>query len=160
MERLVVALAIVVVVAAIAAVVRRRRPVDPPTQRRHEVPAQLDRADFVRPDAPWLVAVFTSSTCDMCASVAEKARVLESGEVAVQEVEFTAERELHRRYAIDAVPAVLICGTDGVTRQSFLGPVTATDLWAAMAEIREPGSTPEPHVCETHSETTPGSRPA
>lgn len=150
MERLVVALTIVAVVAAIAAVVRRRRAADPPTQRRYEVPSQLDRADFTRPDAPWLVVVFTSSTCEMCQSIAGKARVLVSDEVAVQEVEFTAEPELHRRYGIDAVPAVVMCGSDGVTKASFLGPVTATDLWVAMAEVREPGSTPEPHVCEHH----------
>jgi hypothetical protein len=25
---------------------------------------------------------------------------------------------------------------------SFIGPVTATDLWAAVAEARDPGSTP------------------
>ena len=31
-------------------------------------------------------------------------------------------------------------------RQSFVGPVTATDLWAAVAELRDPttGSTPLP----------------
>jgi thioredoxin-related protein len=148
MERLVIALAIVALVALVAAVVRRRRLVDPPTQRRYEVPRQFDRADFVRPDAPWLVAVFTSSTCEICRSVVDKAKVLESAKVAVQEVEFTADRELHQRYGIDAVPAVVMCGADGVTRQSFLGPVTATDLWAAMAEARDPGSTPDPHVCE------------
>jgi hypothetical protein len=156
MERVVIALAIVVVVVAIAAVVRRRRPADPPTQRRYEVPSQLDRADFARPGAPWLVVVFTSSTCDMCQSIVGKARVLESDEVAVQEVEFSADRDLHRRYGIDAVPAVLMCGADGVTRQSFLGPVTATDLWAAMAEVREPGSTPEPHVCENDGVASDG----
>ena len=156
MERLVIALAIVAVVAVFASVARRRRRADPPTQRRYEVPRQLDRADFVRPDAPWLVAVFTSSTCDMCRSVADKAKVLESDEVAVQEVEFTADRDLHQRYGVDAVPAVVMCGPDGVTRQSFLGPVTATDLWAAMAEVREPGSTPDPHVCENHHTAADG----
>ena len=150
MERLLIALLIVIVVGVVAAVVRRRRPVDAPTQRSYEVPRQLDRTDFARPEAHWLVAVFTSTTCDVCQSIAGKAKVLESDEVAVQEVEFTADPALHRRYGIDAVPAVVICGSDGVTRQSFLGPVTATDLWVAMAEVREPGSTPEPHVCDNH----------
>ena len=31
---------------------------------------------------------------------------------------------------------------DGTVKRAFLGPVTATDLWAAMAEEREPGSVP------------------
>ena len=75
MTRLVVAVLIIAVVAVIAAIVRRRRTPDPPTQRRYNVPEQLDRGDFARPDAPWLVAVFTSDKCDMCADVVSKAAV-------------------------------------------------------------------------------------
>ena len=150
MERVVIAIVIVAVVGVIALVARRRRPSDVPTQRQYSVPQQLDRADFARPDADWLVAVFTSSTCDVCAGVLHKARVLEAPDVAVADVEYTAHRDLHDRYRIDAVPTVVICGPDGATRASFLGPTTATDLWAAMAEAREPGSIPEPHVCDEH----------
>jgi hypothetical protein len=145
----------VVVVAAL--VLRRRRPSLAPTQPRHQVPAQLDRADFVRPDAPWLVAVFTSSTCHVCADVARKAAVLDSAEVAVQQVEYTAARSLHARYAIDAVPAVVVADSAGVVRASFLGPVTATDLWVSVAEARDPGSTPTAGGCQNHGQATAGS---
>jgi hypothetical protein len=31
-----------------------------------------------------------------------------------------------------------------VVRASFVGPPTATDLWAAVAEARQPGVSPEP----------------
>ena len=115
---------------------------------------QLDRADFVRPEAPWLVVVFTSATCQTCGGVWEKAVPLDAGPegpVAVQRVEVTAEPELHRRYGIDAVPLVLIADPAGIVRSHFLGPVTATDLWAAVAEAREPGSTPE--RCHDHDDT-------
>ena len=145
MERLVVAVVIVAIVGLIALVVRSRRPSDVPTQRSYTVPEQVDRDDFTRPDAPWLVAVFTSETCEMCRSVVDRARVLETKEVAVADVEFTADRELHAKYGIDAVPALVVCDAEGVTRASFLGPVNATDLWAAVAEAREPGSTPQQH---------------
>lgn len=121
---------------------RRQRPSTAPVRTGYAIPGQLDRADFARPDAPWLVAVFTSSTCEICASVWDKARHVESDAVAVQELEFVAERAIHERYAIEAVPAVLVADSEGVVRASFLGPVTATDLWAAVAEAREPGSTP------------------
>lgn len=147
--RLVIALAIVAVAAGVAWTVQRRRVPDAPTQRRFSTPEQLDRADFVRPDAPWLVAVFTSDTCDMCAEVASKAAVLESDEVAVADIEFTANRDIHTRYRIEAVPTVVIVDADGVTRRSFLGPMTATDLWAAVAEVRDPGSTPD--SCDQHA---------
>jgi len=134
-ERLVVAGVLLLVAVAVAVVVRRRRPTAemPPT---FTAPTTLDRADFTRADAPWLVVVFTSSSCSGCAEVAEKARGLESDSVAVQEVEHAAERELHDRYAVGAVPLVVIADAAGTVRAHFFGPVTATDLWASMAELR------------------------
>jgi hypothetical protein len=144
-----IALAIVVVAAAVAYVVQRRRVPDAPTQRRFNVPEQLDRNDFPRPEAPWLVAVFTSDVCDKCAEVATKAEVLASDEVAVANIEFTAERDLHDRYRIDAVPTLVVVDAEGVTRRSFLGPMSATDLWAALADLRDPGSAPGD--CDHHA---------
>lgn len=150
MGRLLIALAIVAVAVIVAFVVQRRRSPDAPTQRRFNAPAQLDRNDFPRPDAEWLVAVFTSDVCDKCADVASKAAVLASDHVAVANVEFTADRLLHERYRIDAVPTLVIVDAQGVTQRSFIGPMTATDLWAAVAEAREPGSTPR--SCEQHAD--------
>ena len=147
--RLLIALVIVAVAAGIAYIAQQRRAPDAPTQRRFNVPQQLDRADFPRPDAAWLVAVFTSLTCDKCSEVASKAAVLESEDVAVANLEFTSHRDIHERYEIDAVPTLLIVDSQGVTRKSFLGPMTATDLWAAVAEAREPGSTPD--SCADHA---------
>ena len=143
-------LAVVAAVVVVAGVVslRRRSRRQPPTQPRGEVPAQLDRADFDRADfdradfsapaAPWLVVVFTSATCETCADVWRKAQVLASREVAVREVEYGRDRALHDRYRIDAVPALVIADADGVVRYGRLGPVSATDLWAAMARCRDP----------------------
>jgi len=104
------------------------------------VPTQLDRVDFAGPSLPWLVAVFTSSTCDACAGTAAKAAVLASDDVAVDEIELGARGEVHRRYAIDAVPLVVVADAEGVVRASFVGPPTATDLWAAVAGLRDPGA--------------------
>jgi thioredoxin family protein len=141
-ERVVTAVVLAVVVLGIAWVAQRRRRPDAPVRTGFTVPPQLDRQDFDRPDAAWLVAVFTSATCDSCQSVWDKARHLASDEVAVQELEVTARKDVHDRYGIDAVPTTIVADAAGVVRQSFLGPVTATDLWAAVAELREPGSTP------------------
>lgn len=142
MERLVIAAVIVVVVSIVALLSRQRRTPDAPTQQRYRVPEQLDRADFSHPDAPWLVTVFSSSTCEICEAVVAKARVLESSQVAVSIVDFDEQRALHEKYEIDAVPTLLISDAAGVTRNSFQGPVNATDMWAAVAEVREPGSAP------------------
>lgn len=145
MERLLLAIGIVVVVAIVAFVVERRRP-EPPTQPRWATPSQLDRHDFTSPETPWLVAVFTSATCESCKGVLAKARVLSSDDVAVQEVEAKAAADVHRRYAIEAVPIIVVADADGVVRASFVGPATATDLWAAVAEARAPGTSPEPEL--------------
>jgi len=128
---------IVVVVAMIVAVVMERRRPEAPTQGSWAVPAQLDRADFARPDAQWLVAVFTSATCDSCAKAVEQAKVLASEAVAVEEVEVKARADLHRRYHIEAVPIIVVADREGVVRTSFTGPPTATDLWAAVAGVRD-----------------------
>lgn len=138
------AMAVAVVVAL---VVKRRRP-DAPTQPTFEIPAQVDRADFDSPGAEWLVAVFTSATCATCADVADKAAVLASREVAVQRIDYTVEPALHKRYRIDAVPLLVVADREGVVRKGFIGPVKAQDLWAAVAECREPGSTPP--ACGSH----------
>ena len=134
---------LVAVAVVVALLLERRRP-DAPTTPGWSVPSQLDRTDFARPEAPWLVAVFTSATCESCAGTASKAAVLASADVAVQEVEVGDRRDLHRRYAVDAVPTLVVADAEGVVRASFVGQPTATDLWAAVAELREPGSSPEP----------------
>ncbi len=149
MERLIIAGLLVLVAVIAAALLQRRRPAAP-TGADWNIPAQLDRQDFSAPAAPWLVAVFTSATCDACSDVVMKAVALRSDAVAVQELEVSTEGELHRRYGIDAVPLILIADVDGVVVRHFLGPATATDLWAAVAEAREPGSTPE--SCHDHHE--------
>src|SRR5262249_41308208 len=125
-----------------------------PTQpRQYGVPKQLDRDDFDGPATPWLVVVFSSDTCASCAGTVEKALPLASPDVVVQDVTFQARPELHERYAVDAVPMVLVVDDEGVVRASFIGLPTAADLWAAVAEVREPGSVPE--GCDHH-----GSAPA
>ncbi len=142
MERVLIAVVLAGIAVAVAVVLQRRQQPAAPVRTGYAIPGQVARTDFTRPDAPWLVAVFTSATCGTCAGVWERARHLESDAVAVQEVEHTADRDLHERYGIEAVPATLVVDHEGVVQASFLGPVTATDLWAAVAEARDPGSTP------------------
>lgn len=157
MERILLALLMIIVATVIAAVAQRRRP-DPPTQpRTYRVPSQLDRSDFDRPDTSWLVAVFTAATCNACAAAWQKVQPLESDDVAVQEIEVAAEPDIHKRYGIDGVPLVVIADEAGVVRASFVGPATATDIWATVAELREPGSVPE--GCDHGQPAGSGARP-
>ncbi|HVF32889.1 MAG TPA: thioredoxin domain-containing protein [Acidimicrobiales bacterium] len=150
MERLVVALVLVAVAVVVAVVLERRKPAPPTQPKRYEVPTQLDRDDFDARDKPWLVAVFTSATCDSCAKVLPKAAVLASSDVGVVDVPYPSRKDLHQRYAIDVVPTLVVADREGVVRASFIGQATATDLWAAVAEAREPGSSPEPGLGHVH----------
>lgn len=130
------------VAVGVATVIRRRGADAPEKGAAWAVPVQLDRADFTRPEAEWLVVVFSSATCLACQGTWDKAQHLESDAVAVQEVEAIADKALHERYEVDAVPLVVVADAAGAVRRSFVGPPTATDLWAALAELREPGSVP------------------
>ena len=132
---------IVVVVALIAlgvgAYMQQRAPDAPVRTTRLVLPEQLDRNDFVRPEAQWLVAVFTSATCETCAKVWTSTQLVESEPVAIQNISFQDDADLHERYNITAVPSVVVADADGVNRAEFLGPPTSAELWATLAEVRE-----------------------
>jgi hypothetical protein len=144
-SRLVLAAALVVVAMGVAWLLQRRRPAAP-VRDVYPVPRQLDRADFRRADAPWLVALFSSTTCDSCQGLADKIAVLESPDVATCDVEFHAQPDVHRRYQISGIPTTVVADAEGVVRAAFVGQATATDLWAAVAECRAPGASPEPDL--------------
>jgi hypothetical protein len=145
MDRLALVLVLVAVAAAVAWWLRRRGP-QPPTQSHVQVPTQVDRNDFEGPDRPWLVVVFSSTTCDSCLDAFAKARVLACEDVVVQDVSFQQRKELHARYEIESAPTTLVVDALGVVHAAFVGAPSATDLWAAVAEARNPGSSPEPEL--------------
>ena len=86
----------------------------------------------------WLLAVFSSETCESCAASWAKAQVVASDDVHVQDIPWQQRKDLHERYGVDTVPALLLVDADGVVRASFVGTPSATDLWAAVAEARDP----------------------
>lgn len=134
MERVLLAVGIAVVVAVVAVLLERRRP-EPPSQRKWAVPAQLDRTDFDRPGAPWLLAVFSSATCESCRTAIARASALASGDVVVQDVEFSARRDLHERYNIETVPMLVVADRQGVVRAHFIGTPAEGEVEQAFAEL-------------------------
>ena len=143
--RIVIAVLILATVGGVALVMRRRPP-EPPPRDVYPVPKQLDRADFPRPEAAWLVTLFSSAACDSCQGLDAKLEPLASSDVAICVADAEHFGALHRRYELAAIPTTVIADHEGVVRRSFAGPVTATDLWAAVAEVRDPGSSPEPRL--------------
>lgn len=129
-------LAVAAVAGGVALALRARLGTDAPTRPAWVVPDHVDRADLDRPDTPWMVAVFSSATCLACRGTWEKARQLESDDVAVQDIDAVADQALHERYGVDAVPLVLVLGPDGTVHDSFLGEPSAADLWSKVADAR------------------------
>ena len=138
-SRLVLALGVVVVAVVAARLLERRRPA-PPTRDAYPVPAQLDRLDFPRPDAPWLFVLFSSRTCDSCGPMAVRVAALESETVATVEIEASDDKELHGRYRIEGVPMVVLADAEGVVRAGFVGSVDSWELEDALSVARgDPG---------------------
>lgn len=136
MLRIAIGVALLAVALIIAVVLERRRRVGSPIRDAHPVPRQLFRADFPGPDAPWLVALFSSQTCESCASMRERVRALGAADVTVCDLEFSVARDLHERYEISGVPMVLIADAEGVVRESFVGPATAQELRDALKRAK------------------------
>ena len=133
--RLIIALAVVVVAVVAAKLLERRRPA-PPTRDAYPVPAQLDRLDFPRPEAPWLFVLFSSRTCDSCRPMVERVCALESETVATIQVEAQADKALHDRYRIEGVPMVVLADDQGVVRAGFVGAVESWELEEALEKAR------------------------
>jgi hypothetical protein len=134
--RLALAAAIIAAAGGVAWVLRRRRPVPPPRDA-YPLPRQLDRADFPRPEAPWLVAYFSSTRCDSCEGLGERVAALSSLDVATAELEFYEQRALHDRYQISAIPMILVADDEGVVRHGFVGATTSEELTDVLARLRD-----------------------
>jgi thioredoxin-related protein len=124
---------IVIAAGLVAALLERRRVRRPaPAPVSESAPRQVDRADFARPTASWLVLLFSSQSCESCAAMAERIVPLESDAVAVDEVDYAGRRDLHEKYRIEAVPVVGVYDALGVARFRFAGPVPAEHIWSAV----------------------------
>jgi hypothetical protein len=130
-----VALALGAAALVVAWLINRRKPKGTPMVSAHHVPDRIERGDFAHPEAPVLIAVFTSATCASCAAMVATARELASDGVAVDEAEVGASGDAHRRYEIDAVPILVVADRDGVVRASFAGAVTANELAEALVGL-------------------------
>ena len=78
------------------------------------------------------MVVFSSATCDACASTWERVQALADADTAVQDVSYQEHQKLHDRYGIDAVPTVVVADAEGAVVASFVGPPSETDLVTAL----------------------------
>lgn len=153
MERYLLAVALLVIAVGIAVVLdRRRRPTSVPS-RQFRLPTHIDRGDLPDAELPWVLAVFTSTSCDTCRGVVEAAQPLRSDTVGVAELAFQLHRSLHNKYEIEAVPAALLVDRAGEVRASWLGVIEPGELWGRVSDLvandsadsaDDPGDAPRP----------------
>lgn len=132
-----ITLLVMVAVAAVAGMAawwqqQRVRPA--PTSTPGAPPGSLDRSDFRAPEAPVLIAVFTSKTCSSCDAVWAELSGYESASVVTQNVEVSADAALHSRYKIDSVPTAVVVDAAGETQVAFVGPM-GPDQRQALREL-------------------------
>jgi hypothetical protein len=144
LERAAVTAVVVAVVAALAWWWQRRdrrRPV--PVPGRDGLPRQVHRRDLDDGTRPWLVALFSSRSCASCRAVEEAIAGLSDPEVAIRQVVYEDEPDLHARYRVPGVPLLLVADADGVVRAGWLGPLGRAELDALLCEARAGASPPQ-----------------
>lgn len=129
------AIVVIAVLAVLLFSARRKAEETKPTS--YDLPSVIEVGD-INDTATVHVLMFSSTSCEGCSGVWDKAKVLESKEVEVLNISYQDEqgKKLHEKYQIEAVPSLLITDKQGNTLKAFMGSVTATDLWAAVAEAR------------------------
>lgn len=135
MDRLLVLAAVAILAGLVAVVLQKRRP-GGLVATGLSVPGHLNRSDFAGTEVPWLVLVFSSADCAICAPMVAEAHTLASAGVVVQEVTVESASGLHSRYQIDAVPLFVVADQDGLVRAHHLGPSVPGELGAVLERAR------------------------
>lgn len=133
---LVVGIVIAAVIAAWA-LERNRASRSAPVTTAAPIPGQVDRNDFARPGADWLLVMFSSAACESCSAMADRIAPLAAPDLAVDDVDFAERPALHEKYGIEAVPVVGLFDSVGVAHARFVGPTPAAELWSAIARARD-----------------------
>ncbi len=128
--RIGILLALTVVAVAVALLLQRRR-TDPPSSPSYRAITEIDRAEFAHPDAPMLVVMFGSNTCNTCPVVWETIAALD---VPSERVDVQEDPKRHKRYRIDGVPTTIVANAAGVVAKTWFGPVTKEQLQEFVAE--------------------------
>ena len=127
MSRLIV-LALISFGASLAAVLLRKLNYRNFVTSGWSIPGHLNREDFGFLSEPWLVVIFSSDSCETCKPVVAESMKLSSLGIAVQEIALETNKDLHKKYDIDAVPMLLLVDKFGVVRSSHLGPANFDEV--------------------------------
>ena len=112
-----------------------RRVPDRPSVPKSILPYQLDRSDFNDSNVEWIFVLFTSDTCDACASVLNEVSKISLQNVVVQNIDYASNKSLHVRYEIDAVPILLLADRKGIVKWSFAGVPPSIAISEALVNL-------------------------
>ena len=118
----------------VSTLANRRMP-DSPSVPKSILPYQLDRSDFNDPEVEWIFVLFTSDTCNACDLVLNEVSKISIPNVVVQNINYAANKSLHVRYEIDAVPILLLADQQGIVQWSFAGVPPSIAISEALVNL-------------------------
>jgi hypothetical protein len=134
MVRLLIALTLILISVSIALIVERRKVENPFSVKRNQLTTLVPPQDFgLEPEAA--IIVFTESTCRSCSAVVALLRGPAGANVAVAEVEYGENLDLHRKYGIDTVPTTVLVEGDGNVVEGWTGKIEVGALARALALV-------------------------
>ena len=134
MVRLLIALTLILVSVSIAVIVERRKVENPFSVKRNQLPTLVPPQDFGL-ESEAAIIIFTESTCRSCSTVLALLRGPAGANVAVTEVEYGENPELHRKYGIDTVPTTVLVEGDGNVVEGWTGKIEVGELARALALV-------------------------
>ncbi|MCH1614470.1 MAG: thioredoxin family protein [Acidimicrobiales bacterium] len=134
MVRLLIALTLILISVSIALIVERRKVENPFSVKRNQLPTLVPPQDIGLEPAAAII-VFTESTCRSCSAVVALLRGPAGANVAVAEVEYGENLDLHRKYGIDTVPTTVLVEGDGNVVEGWTGKIEVGALARALALV-------------------------
>jgi len=139
MTRLLIAVAIAGGVSLLAVLFKSVSAAQVVSVKRNALPTRIPASEVGLEVGP-AVIVFTESSCDSCQTAVRLVRGPAGAGIRVADIEYGAEPELHKKFAIDTVPTTLVVDSEGNVLAGWTGRVDLSQFTTALAELGQSDS--------------------
>jgi thioredoxin-like negative regulator of GroEL len=139
MTRLLIAVAIAGGVSLLAVLFKSGSAAQVVSVKRNALPTRIPATEVGLEAGP-AVIVFTESSCDSCQTAVRLVRGPAGAGIRVADIEYGAEPELHKKFAIDTVPTTLVVDSEGNVLAGWTGRVDLSQFTTALAELGQSDS--------------------
>jgi len=132
--RLLIALCLGGAVSVAAAVLNRTGSTTSISVRRNSLPTRVPASEVGLAAGAGIV-VFTEKSCHSCQDVVRLIRGPAGAGLPVADIEYGANRDLHRKFNIDTVPTTVIVDEQGTVVAGWVGRVDLSEFTTALAKV-------------------------